>query len=638
MQDIMYTLSYGTILHGRSYNYRIEDVLGRGTFGITYLASVRLKGELGTFDSHVQVAIKEFFLQDVSARSVSGAIYEASSSSIAYKYGKKFQKEALNLSRLHHPNIVKVLEAFEENNTYYYIMEYIEGSSLDAYILEKGGLPEGEALQCVEEIGKALQYMHSQKMLHLDLKPKNIIRRTDGTLFLIDFGLSKQFDKNGEPESNTSIGLGTPGYAPIEQEAQGSGNILAPTLDIYALGATLFKMLTGSTPPKASEVLNEGFPEEELRQKRISAQTIAAIRRAMEPMRMKRTQTVDEFLDLTRHNNGFYTDEGKKYASSQHQHVTPLQGIAVYYVCDGKLIYFLNGNSYELRLEGNPNTIEEIIEKPANPVIMHYNITLDEFVKQHRRAIQESRFKVLTYRRSVCCYLDALRLIYKYFDRETVSRIRLTEEIHLAAMVPSILNSNDAPVCIRSQEEYCIGEYGESVYEVEYSGVGVAGDCVLQEYDVASPTFLVTDLQLYWEFLPKAMYIWYLSATDRISQFVFLDNLPFKVLVGYTEGDHIRECIVICNFDCFPLRRGDTFLGDGKSYFIEIDGRRFTIPLKDYLGYIPETVSITIDVWLSLYDVIIEDVKHNKQVKIPLIELIPDNSTEEDTLLCDTSS
>ena len=89
-------------------------------------------------------------------------------------------------------------------------MEYIEGSSLDAYILEKGGLPEKEALQYVEEIGKALQYMHSQKMLHLDLKPKNIMRRTDNTLFLIDFGLSKQIDKNGEPESSTTIGLGTP--------------------------------------------------------------------------------------------------------------------------------------------------------------------------------------------------------------------------------------------------------------------------------------------------------------------------------------------------------------------------------------------------------------------------------------------
>ena len=104
-------------------------------------------------------------------------------------------------------------------------MEYIEGSSLDAYILEKGGLPEKEALQYVEEIGKALQYMHSQKMLHLDLKPKNIMRRTDNTLFLIDFGLSKQIDKNGEPESSTTIGLGTPGYAPLEQGSQEYGKI-----------------------------------------------------------------------------------------------------------------------------------------------------------------------------------------------------------------------------------------------------------------------------------------------------------------------------------------------------------------------------------------------------------------------------
>ena len=171
MQSSIHTLSCGTILHGHSYNYQIKGVLGHGAFGITYLASICLKGELGILNSNVSVAIKEFFLQDVSARSSSGDIYEPSPNSIAYKYGKKFKKEALNLARLNHQNIVKVLESFEENNTYYYVMEYIEGSSLDAYILEKGGLPEKEALQYVEEIGKALQYMHSQKMLHLDLKP-----------------------------------------------------------------------------------------------------------------------------------------------------------------------------------------------------------------------------------------------------------------------------------------------------------------------------------------------------------------------------------------------------------------------------------------------------------------------------------
>lgn len=630
MQSSIHTLSCGTILHGHSYNYQIKGVLGHGAFGITYLASICLKGELGILNSNVSVAIKEFFLQDVSARSSSGDIYEPSPNSIAYKYGKKFQKEALNLARLNHQNIVKVLESFEENNTYYYVMEYIEGSSLDAYILEKGGLPEKEALQYVEEIGKALQYMHSQKMLHLDLKPKNIMRRTDNTLFLIDFGLSKQIDKNGEPESSTTIGLGTPGYAPLEQGSQEYGKILAPTLDIYALGATLFKMLTGKTPPKASEILNEGFAEEELRQKHISAQTISAIKKAMAPMRIKRPQTVNEFVALTHSTTNSHTDESAKHTSYNKQHAT-YQGIAFYYVQDDKLVYFLNDNIYELPLEGKTQ-VEEIIEKPINPVIVHFNTSLDAFIKKNRQSIQDSRFKVITYRKSLCHYFDVLRFINKYFDNDKTPKIRVTEEIHIASAVPCIIHSNDMPICICSKEEYCIAEYGEGLYEAEYSGVGTAEEHILQEYDVTSPAIPMTDLELYWKFLPKALSIWYSSVIGQISSFAFLDCLPFKVLAGYTLENHVRECSFLCNFCSFPLRRSATFPGDGDSYFMEIDSRRFIIPLKDYLGYSPETIEITIDISYFLCDIIIEDVKYKKRVKIPLIGLISNSYTEEDTL------
>lgn len=630
MQSSIHTLSCGTILHGHSYNYQIKGVLGHGAFGITYLASICLKGELGILNSNVSVAIKEFFLQDVSARSSSGDIYEPSPNSIAYKYGKKFKKEALNLARLNHQNIVKVLESFEENNTYYYVMEYIEGSSLDAYILEKGGLPEKEALQYVEEIGKALQYMHSQKMLHLDLKPKNIMRRTDNTLFLIDFGLSKQIDKNGEPESSTTIGLGTPGYAPLEQGSQEYGKILAPTLDIYALGATLFKMLTGKTPPKASEILNEGFAEEELRQKHISAQTISAIKKAMAPMRIKRPQTVNEFVALTHSTTNSHTDESAKHTSYNKQHAT-YQGIAFYYVQDDKLVYFLNDNIYELPLEGKTQ-VEEIIEKPINPVIVHFNTSLDAFIKKNRQSIQDSRFKVITYRKNLCHYFDVLRFINKYFDNDKTSKIRVTEEIHIASAIPCIIHSNDMPICICSKEEYCIAEYGEGLYEAEYSGVGTTEEHILQEYDVTSPAIPMTDLELYWEFLPKALSIWYSSVIGQISSFAFLDCLPFKVLAGYTLENHVRECSFLCNFYSFPLKRSVTFPGDGDSYFMEIDSRRFIIPLKDYLGYSPETIEITIDISYFLCDIIIEDVKYKKRVKIPLIGLISNSYTEEDTL------
>jgi serine/threonine protein kinase len=154
--------------------------------------------------------------------------------------------------------------------------------------------------------------MHDHKMMHLDLKPKNIMLKSDGSPVVIDFGLSKQFDSDGEPESSSSIGQGTPGYAPLEQANQTSGSLFQPTLDIYALGATLYKMLTGTTVPSASDILNEGFPEDELRRKSVTTKTIEAIKCAMAPMRKNRPQTVDEFLSLIGERNNAsisYEDE-----------------------------------------------------------------------------------------------------------------------------------------------------------------------------------------------------------------------------------------------------------------------------------------------------------------------------------------
>ena len=213
------------------------------------------------------------------------------------KYRVKFAREAQNLSKLSHPNIVKVLESFEANNTVYYAMEYIDGGSLNDRIEQQNGLPEAEALDYVRQIGSALSYMHANKMLHLDLKPANIMLR-NGVGILIDFGLSKQYDENGIPESSTTIGGGTPGYAPIEQMRYQEGKDLPVTMDVYALGATLFKMLTGKRPPEASDLLNDGFPAGELQQLGVSESTIAALAKAMAPLKAQRYQSVNEFVQI----------------------------------------------------------------------------------------------------------------------------------------------------------------------------------------------------------------------------------------------------------------------------------------------------------------------------------------------------
>lgn len=289
-------LQPGTVIHGTHNDYRIERVLGQGSFGITYVANVRLKGRLGAIESAAMVAIKEFFLRDVSSRN-GLRVFSVSDSTLCSDYRRDFLREAQNLSRLDNDHIVKVLETIEENDTVYYVMEYLSGGNLDQHILSHGKLSCREALDIAIQIGEALRCMHAQHMLHLDLKPLNVMRGEDGHIVLIDFGLSKCFGADGQPESSTRIGQGTTGYAPIEQHSFKKADGFMPTLDIYALGATLFKMLTGSVPPEASVVLNEGLPVDELSSAGVPPAVIALVERAMQPLRRMRHQTVDEFVD-----------------------------------------------------------------------------------------------------------------------------------------------------------------------------------------------------------------------------------------------------------------------------------------------------------------------------------------------------
>ncbi len=289
-------LQPGTVIHGTHNDYRIERVLGQGSFGITYVANVRLKGRLGAIESTAMVAIKEFFLRDVSSRN-GLRVFSVSDSTLCSDYRRDFLREAQNLSRLDNDHIVKVLETIEENDTVYYVMEYLSGGNLDQHILSHGKLSCREALDIAIQIGEALKCMHAQHMLHLDLKPLNVMRGEDGHIVLIDFGLSKCFGADGQPESSTRIGQGTTGYAPIEQHCFKKADGFMPTLDIYALGATLFKMLTGSVPPEASVVLNEGLPVDELSSAGVPPAVIALVERAMQPLRRMRHQTVSEFVD-----------------------------------------------------------------------------------------------------------------------------------------------------------------------------------------------------------------------------------------------------------------------------------------------------------------------------------------------------
>ena len=301
------TLPIGFVLKSKLYNYRIEKVLGQGAFGITYLAKIELQGGLGNLESSIHVTIKEFFMKEISGRE--GTLVTSSASSkggLFYEYKEKFAREAKNLSKLKHPNIVNVMEFFEANNTCYYVMEYLSGGDLDSLIEHRGRLSEVDTLKYTRQIAEALSFMHENKMLHLDLKPKNVMLNADGNAVLIDFGLSKQYDKSGEPESSTTVGRGTPGYAPLEQANYQDGHGFPVTMDVYALGATMYKMLTGKRAPEASVILNEGFPLDIFNSVNCSKSTLDCIIKAMEPLKRNRYNCIGTFLQALPHGNNHH--------------------------------------------------------------------------------------------------------------------------------------------------------------------------------------------------------------------------------------------------------------------------------------------------------------------------------------------
>lgn len=288
-------LQRDTILFSTRGSYYIEDIIGRGGFGITYSASA------DGINLPSNVAIKEFFPKELCSRTPEPDSFDLIINSIEKvdminKLRDRFVKESRNIQRCSHPSIVRVLDTIECNGTAYMVMELIDGQTLkqlQANLPEQKFSPE-RARDIIESAARALKYLHENRMTHLDIKPDNIMLTDNGKrVVLIDFGLSRQFNDDGSSTSEVLTAV-SKGYAPPEQYL--GITTFSPESDIYSLGATFYKLLTGKTPPEPLVLKNNPnaleFPA------KIPANYRKAILRAMTYDSQQRINSVAEFINI----------------------------------------------------------------------------------------------------------------------------------------------------------------------------------------------------------------------------------------------------------------------------------------------------------------------------------------------------
>jgi serine/threonine protein kinase len=273
----------------RLNQYELLNILGAGGFGITYMARDT------TLDT--MVAIKEYLPGDLAVRQGDSKVTAKSSTSKGdFDWGlSRFLEEARVLAKFRHPNIVRVNQIFEANNTAYLVMDYAKGESLADLLRRAAPLNEQQTKDILFPILDGLKRVHEQGFLHRDIKPANIIIRDEGGAVLIDFGAARQAI---ETKSRAITSIVTEGYAPLEQYDAGGNQ--GPWTDIYALGAVAYTCLTGNKPASAtSRVRNDSLVPLAIAAKYpVSKNFAAAIESALHVYENERPQTIDEFAAL----------------------------------------------------------------------------------------------------------------------------------------------------------------------------------------------------------------------------------------------------------------------------------------------------------------------------------------------------
>ena len=277
----------------KEHTYQIKSSLSSGGFGKTYRATWYLQDSRKTIKT--KVAVKEFFLKNIQKRDENtlDVITPLDHTEEISKALRKFMGEANRIKEFtDSPHIVNVYDAFDEHKTCYYVMEYIEGCTLEEYVerTESCTLDEKEALKIISQIASALDIMHQNHMNHLDVKPSNIMidEDNDNRAVLIDFGTAHLFHEDEKSETSLLL-VRSNGYTPPEIQ---SLHDFSPAFDIYSLGAILYFMLVGDAPSTTFKFEDEKCPDE------VSETTWNAIGKAISFNREERPQSISAFMKL----------------------------------------------------------------------------------------------------------------------------------------------------------------------------------------------------------------------------------------------------------------------------------------------------------------------------------------------------
>lgn len=269
--------------------YVLEQILGAGGFSVVYLAR--------TARSDQTVVIKEYMPTSLAVRGPDKSVMcRDDKNNDRFTIGRKlFFQEASTLTTLKHPNIVNVVNFFRANGTVYMVMEYEEGVNLQAYIKKhKGNLSEPFIKAVFLPLLDGLKMIHSQGLLHLDIKPSNIHLRSGANPLLLDFGAVHEIMQTRQFQPNQVV---TPGFSPIEQ--LDPGGYVGPWTDLYAMGATIRACIEGVAPPPSPQRREKDTmkPAASAFKKRYTPALLEAIDWAMEVDPLLRPQSVDQLLD-----------------------------------------------------------------------------------------------------------------------------------------------------------------------------------------------------------------------------------------------------------------------------------------------------------------------------------------------------